>query len=815
MTQSTDEVSSPGLLSGLSVVECGEGVAASFATKLMADLGADVIKVEPLAGDWTRRYGPFPGNTPDPEKSGLFIYLNSNKRGVTLDLSTETDRDTLHSLLAKADLLVHNVAPSRRDGLGLASANLGADFPHLVIAAISPFGDRGPYRNWNAYELNVVNAGGWAFLSPGASEFPALPPLKAFGHQGDYQGGLHACFAALGAYFHRLESGKGQTVEVSQQECVAAMLEMNLMHYSYAGRETSRLGTRVLGPWKIMETADGFVLAACVEEDQWRRLVELMGDPEWAHEEIFQDRLARGRNADALYALMQEWISGWKTQDLYHEAQRRRIPFAAVNSMKDLYANSHLAERGFFVEVNQPGLGSIKMPGAPSRYASGWSMRTPAPRLGQHNAELLDEKKSARVFASQSSRAAPSVARRESPLSGIRVLDFTWAWAGPYCTMQLAHLGAEVIRIETEKRICVTRGLPPFADDVPGPNRAGYYNQYNQGKRSITMDLSRPEAIEIALEMARHCDVVTDNFAAGVMERLGLGYEKFRARRPDIVMLSMSGYGQTGPLKNYVSYGPPAAATAGFFSLSGYEGKGPSEIGISYADPNAGIFGAVAVMVALLHRKLTGRGQYIDQSQLETALALLPEGLLEYALNGRQPQRAGNRHRSMAPHNCYKTAGDDDKWVSIAVGTENEWRALCAAIGQPALAGDPRFQNAQARKENEDALDGIIARWTRTRDRWEVTRELQHAGVAAFPAMSNKDLATDEHLRERGYLVQMEHPVVGRRIHAGIPWTMSGTPCRIRHAAPLRGADTDPVLKELLGYSADEIGRLRAAGVLS
>ena len=171
-----------------------------------------------------------------------------------------------------------------------------------------------------------------------------------------------------------------------------------------------------------------------------------------------------------------------------------------------------------------------------------------------------------------------------------------------------------------------------------GPNRAGYYNQYNQGKRSITMDLSKPEAIEIALEMARHCDVVTDNFAAGVMDRLGLGYEKIRARRPDIVMFSMSGYGQTGPLKSYVSYGPPAAATAGFFALSGYEGHGPSEIGISYADPNAGIFGAVAVMVALLHRKLTGRGQYIDQSQLETALALLPEGLLDYALNHTQPR---------------------------------------------------------------------------------------------------------------------------------------------------------------------------------
>ncbi|HLI79613.1 MAG TPA: CoA transferase, partial [Candidatus Binataceae bacterium] len=735
---------SDGLLSGIKVVECGEGVAAAFATKLMADLGADVIKVEPPAGDWTRRYGPFPGNQPDPEKSGLFIYLNANKRGVTLDLATQKDRDALRSLLPNAHLLVHNVAPSRREAIGMASAKLSADFPQLIVAAISPFGDTGPYRNWNAYELNVANAGGWAFLSPGASEFPELPPLKAFGHQSDYQGGLHACLAGLAAYFHRIDSGKGQVVEVSEQECIAAMLEMNLMHYTYAGRETSRLGTRVVAPWKIMDTADGHILAVCVEEDQWRRLVEFMGDPEWAHEEIFQDRLARGRSADALSALMQEWVSEWKTQDLYHEAQRRRIPFAAVNEMKDLYANEHLAERDFLVELDQPGLGRIKMPGAPSKYASGWSIRTPAPRLGQHNRELLDDKNSPGVPVSQS-RQTDASTTRELPLAGIRVLDFTWAWAGPFCTLQLAHLGAEVIRVESEKRVCVTRAIPPFADDVAGPNRAGYYNQYNQGKRSITMDLSKPEAIQLALEMARHCDVVTDNFAAGVMDRLGLGYAKIRAQRPDIVMLSMSGYGQTGPLKSYVSYGPPAAASAGFFSLSGYAGHGPSEIGISYADPNAGIFGAVAVMMALLHRKRTGRGQYIDQSQLETALALLPEGLMDYALNGTQPRRSGNRHVWMAPHNCYKATGDDDKWVSIAVGSESEWRALCEVIGQPALASDPRFRDAPSRKQNEDALDDILTRWTRTRDRWDVTRELQRAGVAAFPSMSNKDLATDEH----------------------------------------------------------------------
>jgi crotonobetainyl-CoA:carnitine CoA-transferase CaiB-like acyl-CoA transferase len=778
-------------------------------------LGADVIKVEPPAGDWTRRYGPFPNNQADPEKSGMFIYLNANKGGVTLDLTTPKDREALNALLADADLLVHDVAPSQRDCLGLTGAKLAVAFPQLVVAGISPFGDTGPYRNWNAYELNVSNAGGWAFLSPGASEFPELPPLKAFGHQGDYQGGLHACVAGLGAYFHRLETGKGQVVEVSEQECIAGMLEMNLMHYTYAGRETSRLGTRLIGPWKIMDTADGHILAVCVEEDQWKRLVEFMGDPEWAREEIFQDRLARGRNADALYLLMQDWVAGWKTQELYHEAQRRRIPFAAVNNMKDLYANEHLAERGFFVELNQPGVGKVKMPGPPSKYASGWAMRAPAPRLGEHNRELLTEKKSARQSVPRSRQTGASNATRELPLAGIRVLDFTWAWAGPFCTMQLAHLGAEVIRIETGKRVCVTRAIPPFADDVAGPDRAGYYNQYNQGKRSITMDLSKPEAIELALEMAKRCDVVTDNFAAGVMDRLGLGYETIRARRPNIVMLSMSGYGQTGPLKGYVSYGPPAAATAGLFSLSGYKDHGPSEIGISYADPNAGIFGAVAVMMGLLHRKLTGRGQYIDQSQLETALALVPEGLLDFAMNGTQPPRSGNRHRWIAPHNCYKAAGDDDKWVSIAVGTESEWRALCAAMGQPALASDARFRDAASRKQNEDALDEIITRWTRERDRWDVARELQRVGVAAFPAMSNKDLATDEHLRERGFLVEKEHSEVGRRIHTGIPWTMSGTPCRVRNAAPLRGVDTDSVLKELAGCSDADLRRLREAGVLS
>ncbi|HKV53809.1 MAG TPA: CoA transferase [Candidatus Binataceae bacterium] len=400
------------------------------------------------------------------------------------------------------------------------------------------------------------------------------------------------------------------------------------------------------------------------------------------------------------------------------------------------------------------------------------------------------------------------------PLSGIRVLDFTWAWAGPFCTMQLAHLGAEVIRIETTARpACVTRLIPPFADDVAGPNRAGYFNQYNQGKKSVLMNLARPEAIDLACEMARHCDVVADNFAAGVMDKLGLGYEKLRKFKPDLIMISMSGYGQTGPFKGFIGYGPPASAAAGMFFGTGYRGLGPSEIGISYPDPNAGVFGAFAIMAALTQRALTGEGQYIDQSQWETAVVLMPEGLLQYEMTGKEPERQGNRDSVMAPHECYRASGDD-QWVSIAVGSEDEWRALCRVMENPLLADDPRFKNSVLRKQNEDALDEIVTAWTSKRDRWEIVRRLQAQGVAAFPSMSNKDIADDPHLLERNFLVQLDHPEVGKRKHAGVPWKMSGTSCEVRSPAPLRDADTEAVMKSLLGYTSDKVEQLRKAGIL-
>jgi len=408
------------------------------------------------------------------------------------------------------------------------------------------------------------------------------------------------------------------------------------------------------------------------------------------------------------------------------------------------------------------------------------------------------------------------------PLEGIRVADFSWVWAGPFCTLQLAYLGADVIRIETKTRPCVTRMLPPWPENKMGLNRSGYFNQYNQNKRSITLNFKVPGALEVARRLVANSDVVVNNFAAGVMERLGFGYEQCRQLKPDIVMISLSGYGDTGPYRDYVAYGPAQVPLSGLSSLTGYKGWPPMHSGFSYADPNAGIHGAFAVLCALYHRAKTGEGQYLDMSQWECAIDLIAEGLLEYQMNGREPVRDGNRDSCMAPHGIFRCKDLPEKimdividaWVSIACADDAEFARLAQAIGRPELATDVRFEALDGRNRNEDELEKIITEWTALRDAHDVARELQSHGVAAAVCASNKDVAEDPHLSERSAFVRLNHPEVGVQQHIGIPWRMSGTPCAVRAPAPCIGQHTDAVLTGPLGYSEADLKKLREAGAL-
>lgn len=380
-----------GPLAGVRVLEVGDLVSAAYAGKLLADLGAEVVKIEtPDGGDTARRRGPFPRDVPDPEASGLFLYLNTNKRGITLDLAGDAGRAALATLAATTDLLIHEVPPDEMHARGLDYERLRATNDGLVMTSIAPFGHDGPKATWRGSDLVAWCAGGLAALN-GDRTRPDLPPLKAFGQQAGYQAGLNAAVAALGVLLGRRRTGHGDHIRISVQECIMNLLELTFEYQPYCGLVASRLGAKPLQPLCFMECRDGWIFVCCVEEHQWRSFVELMGDPEWAAMELFATRLDRGKNFDALQLFLQEWCRDKSVAELYEAAQARRIPFAPASTMGDLLASPHLAARGFFAEISHPA-GMWPMPGAPYRLsATPWRLRRPAPLLGQHTVEVLAE----------------------------------------------------------------------------------------------------------------------------------------------------------------------------------------------------------------------------------------------------------------------------------------------------------------------------------------------------------------------------------------------------------------------------------------
>lgn len=381
-------------LAGMRIVECGHLVSAAYAAKLMADMGAEVIKIEePGTGDHARQRGPYPHHVPDPEKSGLFLYLNTNKYGITLDLCHPTGQEIFRCLVADADLLIHNYHPTEMARRGLDYHQLEPLNPKLVMTSITPFGLRGPHAHYQATELTLWNAGGIAYLNGSGPGTDELPPLKAFGQQAGFQAGVNAAIASLGALFARRATGEGQHVEVSIQECLLAILELTFEFFPYMGVVASRLGQKPIQPLDFLECKDGWIFLCCVEEHQWRNFVELMGNPEWAQEAIFADRISRGTNWDALQPLLQEWVKDQSVEELYHAAQARRVPIAPVSTMGDLFNNTHLKVRGFFATIDHPATGPLQYPGAPYKFSqTPWEIRQPAPLLGQHNEAIYCER---------------------------------------------------------------------------------------------------------------------------------------------------------------------------------------------------------------------------------------------------------------------------------------------------------------------------------------------------------------------------------------------------------------------------------------
>jgi len=400
----------------------------------------------------------------------------------------------------------------------------------------------------------------------------------------------------------------------------------------------------------------------------------------------------------------------------------------------------------------------------------------------------------------------------KGPLEGVRILDFTWAWAGPHATLLLALLGAEVIKVESRRRLDHTRLRSLMTGPtMTSPDHSVIFNDINAGKLSLTLNLSQPKAVEIAKRVAQISDVVTQNMRPGVMDRLGLGYDDLKAVKPDIIMLSSSAVGASGPERTYAGYAPTFAAMGGHAYITGHTNGPPTPLS-GAVDLRVGTTSAFAILAALHYRARTGKGQHIDLSSTEAVSALIGHIFMDYSMNGRVQTRAGNRDHLMAPHNCYPCLGDN-KWVTIAIACDEEWDALRRVVGDRRLE-DERFADAGSRWQNQETLDQLISEWTSSRSQEEVTQALQDVGVAAMPVLDGPALVRDPHLRARGVLQSLDHPAIGEKLTVSPPWRFSRTPAQISRPGPLLGGHNQYVLGELLGMPSEEIERLVAEEVV-
>jgi crotonobetainyl-CoA:carnitine CoA-transferase CaiB-like acyl-CoA transferase len=399
-------------------------------------------------------------------------------------------------------------------------------------------------------------------------------------------------------------------------------------------------------------------------------------------------------------------------------------------------------------------------------------------------------------------------------LADVRILDFMWVMAGPAATRMLADYGAEIVRVESTRYVDTARTLAPFRGGRPESESSGCFHNLNAGKRMLTLDLRSPGGREVVLDLVRWADVVTESFAPGRMQALGLDYQSLRAVNPRLVMLSTCLMGQTGPRASFAGYGNLAAAIAGFSNLGGWPDRPPAGPFSAYTDYVSPRFIALAVLAALEHRRRTGEGQHVDLSQAECSLHFLGPALLDYTVNGRLAARVGNRDRDAVPHGVFPAEGED-QWIAIAVTTDAEWRALCMVIERPDFATDARLATADGRRAHADALEAAVAAWTSARDRQVAAATLQAARVPAYAVQNSPDLVRDPQLLARGHFQEVAHPGHGTTAIEAARFKLSRTPAKVHAVAPTYGADNEYVLRTILGYDETQITELVASGALS
>lgn len=779
----------------------------TLACRFLSGFGATVIRVEPPGGDPLRMREPLGEGTDGKPVSLYWLHLMAGRECRQLDLGTAAGRAEFRSLLSGADIIIESQPVGRMDELGIGYEVLRAEFPSLIWTSITPFGRTGPRSAWAATDLIGLASGGLMSLCGDPDRAPLRPSVE----QGYAQAGAVALSGTLAALHARNVTGKGQLVDVSMQEAIANCLGNARLFFEFDGIVSRRAGgSRAFGEHGsrlVYACADGYVAISRTPDTmepmhKWIR--ETAFEPHWDADEWAKlPQSGAGTPGPEKSRELEDDLTAFfalgRKMDLYEQGQRRGIMICPVSTPADLLENQQLAARGFVTEKYVPELGrSVKLPGAPARMS-----RTPwLDDPGAHHPAARDAPAPPATSAAPDSRAV---------LAGVRIADFSWVGVGPIATQLLGGLGAEVIRVESTRRLDVFRSGGPRRGESP-PDASAYFANVNRDKLGITLNLSRPEARDVALRLAARSDVLVESFRPGFMASAGLSYEDVKAVNPSIIFISCSMEGAAGPHAGFKGFGLTLQATVGFTHFTGWPDRAPVGTGTAYTDWFATNIAQAALFAALEHRRRTGEGQYIDLSQLETCIWALDAEVLRFTAAGEVRGAPGNRDQAMTPHGVFPCAGTD-QWIAIAVRDATDWDALASLIADPGLQS-PAFLKTTARRQAEDEIEATISRWTATQDKNQLAERLQAARIPAYPVNEVGDVHHDAQLRARNHFWRLGHPVVGEADWDAPAFRLSDTPMYPLRPAPVLGQDNERVYGEILRYSDDEIAELTVAGVI-
>lgn len=787
-------------LEHLRVVEIG-GMAAAYASGFLAGLGADVIKVEPPAGDPNRLLPPFAGDINDKERSIPFLNANLNKRSLVLDIANNENKKTFKTLLENADILIESTPPGYLDSIGLGQEILSQLNEGLVTVSLTHFGQTGPYSQFAANDAIVAAMSG-AMMSQGDNTRPpvVLPCQLA------YQiAAIHGAYLGIAAVRKRRTVGTGQRIDLSMQEALTYTGVSAVARYSDRGEIVERPGLSG-GNASIYETKDGgYVQLAIFMTGHWRKLTrDWMDDPVLSGDD-WDSSQYRTDNEDLAQILIQDFIKQFDRDDFVEQAQTRGIAVSPLNSFEDFVTNRHMRERNWFRSVTHPVVGKYEIPGAPAILSeTPWVEPKGAPLLGEHTEEIIKEianQKPKKPFEGKHTSDTS-----ESLLSDIRVADMTRAFAGPIGTMFLGFYGAEVIKVESNS---LEANRDPDRSLFPDMNRA---------KLSCTVDLRTDQGKELFKKLVEKSDLVVDNFSATVMERLGLGYSELSKITPNIIQIGMPGMGKTGPLNTWVTYGNNLQSFSGLSMLWGHEDS-PMQAHAKGVLPDyvgAGIV-ALTAIAALEYRDLTGVGQTIEICQIDGQGALMGPAILDYTINNRIWGSIGFSEAlsaNLSPFGSYPCKYDDS-WIVIACENDEQWNALAQTVGGDEIANDPRFTTHAKRSNNREHLDSVIQVWSKAFTPHQALSILQKVGVPAGIAMNGENLYQDHHLRSRNHIVEVEHKPWGSLSHQGLPGIPELSQASAAVKAPWIGDDNEYILENVIGLSKKEIEEGREKGYIN